>query len=127
MSDPLQLAPILIVLGRNFPIAVSARKPSQVAGDRFRDVPDSGLSITAFLSLDNTETATAIGAGVSITLVEVGTTADYYAELLGSSITALLAAYADTDTPIYLMATNGTVARQYAECRVVSALPFHSS
>ena len=121
MSTAIQLDPLEIVLGHNFPVAITATKPSQGAGDRFREVPDTGLSLTAFLSLARGPTATAIHANVSIALPEIAATAAYYNEFAGANLTAHLTAYADTSTPIYLVVSDGTTIRASAECRVVSA------
>lgn len=120
MSNPLQLAPVVLVLGRNQPVAISARKPSQVAGDRFRPVPDTGLTIVALLSTSSGVGAAAIHASLQITLTEV-TAGEYYGEILGADVTSHLTVYADTETPIYLVASSGSVQREVIECRVRSS------
>lgn len=121
MSDALQLEPRQIVLGNNHAVPLVATKLSQVAGDRFREVPESGLSLTAIIALMNGPAATPIHASLSISVPEIGSTGTYFAEFAGANINAQLAAYADTTTDLYLLVFSGTSLRQYARCRVVSA------
>jgi hypothetical protein len=122
MADTSGLAYRELVPDNDFIIGTRAEKPSTVAGDRFRKVPDTGLTgLTAFLSLAKGQSATAIHASLSVALTEVSGTGFYMGTILGSAITAQLASYVDTSTPVFLVIRDGTSERDYWECRVVSA------
>jgi hypothetical protein len=120
MSAPLQLEPLEIVLGANFPVPLRLTRPSQASGDRFRPIADTGRNLVAFLSLDRSQSAVAIHGTLSIALTEMGTDGSYYGDFAGAHLTTHLLPYADTETPVYLIVAEGTTVRACLECRVRS-------
>lgn len=123
--DTLQLGPVDVALGNDFEVNVILEKPSHVAGERFRMVPDSGLGslVVAFFSLGNTPAAAAIHAGLTVTCFEIGATGTYSGSIGGAFITQQLGQYVGTPTPVYLLVTDGTSLRCYARCRIVASRP----